>query len=108
MGGAGNDQLFGDAEGMLEHARGGADRFVFSQGSDRDTIGAFQPHQDKIDLAGYRGIDSFAEVQAHANRSGADTVIDLGAAAGGDAGEDVLTLTGIRLATLDAGDFLFA
>jgi hypothetical protein len=93
---------------MLDHARGGADRFVFARGSGHDTIGDFQHHQDKIDLAGYRGIDSFVEVQAHATRSGADTVIDLGAAAGGEAGEDVLTLSGIRLATLDAGDFLLA
>jgi hypothetical protein len=42
------------------------------------------------------------------SQSGADTVIDLGAAAGGAAGKDVLTLTGIQVAALDAGDFLFA
>jgi hypothetical protein len=45
--------------------------------------------------------------RAHSTRSGADTVIDLGAAAGRTAGEDVLTLTGMALATLDACDFLF-
>jgi hypothetical protein len=47
-------------------------------------------------------------VRVRASQSGADTVIDLSAAAGGPAGEDVLTLAGIRLATLDTRDFLFA
>jgi hypothetical protein len=35
-------------------------------------------------------------------------VIDLGAAAGGAAGEDVLTLAGFDRAQLNGADFLFA
>jgi hypothetical protein len=108
-GGAGDDHLWGDfGINTGGTVTGGADRFVFASGSDHDTIGDFQPDQDKVDLSGYRRIDSFAEVRTHSSRSGADTVIDLGAAAGGAAGADVLTLIGIQIAALDAGDFLFA
>jgi Ca2+-binding RTX toxin-like protein len=108
VGGTGDDRLWGDFGEVFGTATGGADRFVFAQGSGRDTIGDFAVGRDRIDLTAYRGIDGFAEVRAHTTRSGADTVIDLGAAAGAAAGEDVLTLYGIGLATLDARDFLFA
>jgi hypothetical protein len=53
-------------------------------------------------------IDGFAEVRAHAARVGTSTMIDLGAAASGAAGKDVVALTGFRLARLDAADILFA
>jgi Ca2+-binding RTX toxin-like protein len=111
IGGTGNDHLYGDMNlefSDLTHVTRGADRFVFTRGSDHDTIGDFEDNKDRIDLTGYHGIDGFAEVRTHASQSGADTVIDLGAAAGGAAGADVLTLSGIALATLDARDFLFA
>jgi hypothetical protein len=100
--------LYGDAFSKTVGSTGDADRFVFARGSGRDSIGNFEHHKDRIDLTGYRGIDSFAEVRAHSTQSGADTVIDLGAAAGGAAGADVLTLAGIALDTLDTRDFLFA
>jgi hypothetical protein len=60
-----------------------------------------------IDLRRFIGIDNVAEVRAQARQVGADTVIDLGAAAGGAAGEDVLTLAGFDRAQLNAADFLF-
>jgi Ca2+-binding RTX toxin-like protein len=105
IGGTGDDHLWGDVGSIISGTvTYGADRFVFARGSDHDTIGDFQHHQDKIDLSGYQGIDNFAEVRAHSSQSGADTVIDLGAAAG----EDVLTLTGIQVVALNAGDFLLA
>jgi Ca2+-binding RTX toxin-like protein len=108
-GGAGDDRLWGDADptsGDLRQVTRGADRFVFAQGSDRDLIGDFEDDQDVIDLRGYAGIDGFAEVRAQATQVGADTMIDLGAAAGGAAGADVLTLANFALARLDAADFL--
>jgi Ca2+-binding RTX toxin-like protein len=108
IGGTGDDRLWGDFVLVDGTAVGGGDRFVFARGSGHDTIFDFEDNKDKIDLSGYHGIDNFAEVRAHSTRSGADTVIDLGAAAGNAAGEDVLTLAGIGLATLDARDFLFA
>ncbi len=112
-GGPGNDRMSGETDPAsfgidLTHVTRGADRFVFGPGSDRDVIADFEHHQDQIDLTAFGGIDGFREVRTHATRSGADTMIDLGAAAGGLGGEDVLTLIGFRLATLDAGDFLFA
>jgi Ca2+-binding RTX toxin-like protein len=108
-GGAGDDQLWGDATGIGDvRVTRGADRFVFAHGSEHDTILDFEDSKDRIDLTGYRGIDSFAEVRAHASQGEEGTVIDLSAAAGGQAGEDVLTLRGIALTTLDARDFLFA
>ena len=41
---------------------------------------------DLIDLTGFAGIDDFGEVDAQQRAVGADTVIDLGAAAGREAG----------------------
>jgi len=81
---------------------------VFTRGSDRDLIGDFEDDKDVIDLTGFGGIDGFAEVRVRSTQSGADTVIDLGAAAGGRAGEDVLTLASFDLAELSAADFLLA
>lgn len=84
----------------------GADRFVLANGSGRDTIHDFEPGRDRLDLAGYRGIDGFAAIRSHAAQSDAGTMIDLGAAAGGPGGRDVLILAGTAPATLDAADFL--
>jgi Ca2+-binding RTX toxin-like protein len=111
VGGTGDDRLYGDADPAFSdftQVTRGADRFVFANGSDRDTIFDFEDDKDRIDLRGFRGIDGFAEVRARATQSGADTVIDLGAAAGGRAGEDVLTLGSFDLADLSAADFLLA
>ena len=43
---------------------------------------------------------------ANVTQAGADTVIDLGAAAGGAASTNVLTLADFAIGNLDAGDFL--
>jgi serralysin len=112
IGATGSDQLFGDANPYLPgsdlaRVTRGADRFVLSPGSGRDIVGDFEHGRDKIDLGTYWGIDGFADIRGHAAQVGMDTVIDLGAAAGGAAGRDVLTLAEVRLAGLDAGDFLF-
>jgi Ca2+-binding RTX toxin-like protein len=111
LGGMGDDQLWGDADPTrsdLADVIRGADRFVLRNDSGRDTIGDFEPHQDTIDLTGFKDIGSFQAIQAQAAQSGNDTVIDLGAAAGGPADQDVLTLTTIVVANLDASDFLLA
>jgi Ca2+-binding RTX toxin-like protein len=107
-GGIGDDLLYGDAFSKTTGAEGGADRFVFAPGSGHDRIADFEHHKDTIDLSRYEGIDDVFEVQSHFTQRGDDTVIDLGAAAGGHAGDNILTLTGIQLETLDAADFLFA
>lgn len=108
-GGAGNDLLYGDADASnpftdLADVQRGDDTFAFAAGSGRDTILDFEDDRDQLDLLAYAGIDGIADVAAHARQRGADTVIDLGAAAGGPAGRDVLTLAGFRLADLDDAD----
>jgi hypothetical protein len=85
------------------------DRFVFENGSGLDTIFDFEDGRDLIDLTGFAGIAGFGDLSPdHVAQLGADTAVDLGAAAGGAAGVDVLTLAGFALADLDAADFLFA
>jgi Ca2+-binding RTX toxin-like protein len=110
IGGAGNDQLWGDLAESFGGSFTAADRFVFARGSGRDTIGDFNafPGNDRIDLTGYRGIDNFREIRAHTIQRGDDAAIDLGAAAGGPAGQDVVTLSGVDRASLGAWDFIFA
>jgi Ca2+-binding RTX toxin-like protein len=114
IGGTGNDRFFGDADpnpiqgSDLTDVTRGADRFVFAIGSGLDEIVDFQDDLDLIDLTGFAGITGFAQVGAQASQVGADTVIDLGAAAGGAGGQVVLTLVGFAATDLNATDFLFA
>ena len=114
IGGTGDDSLYGDADPLssdFTNVTGGADRFVFADGTGLDTIFDFQNAVDLIDLTGFAGITGFAQIDANAVPGGVDdtdTVIDLGAAAGATGGQDVLTLLAFNAADLDATDFLFA
>jgi hypothetical protein len=65
----------------------------------------FEKNKDRIDLSDYHL--TFADVRAHAQTSGNNVVIDIGAAHGGAAGVDTVTLTNARLAQMDASYFLF-
>lgn len=116
-GGAGDDLLFGDADPSqifdsdnnpadLAGVTRGADRFVFATGSGQDTIGDFETGHDLVDIKkGYKAIKSFDQITDNAEEVDGSTVIDLGAAAGGTAGVDTLTLTNVALADLTAADF---
>lgn len=84
----GNDTLIGGI---------GNDHFVFRPGYGADTILDFA-HGDTINMRGYSGISTFADVLAHATQVGADTVIDLG-------GGDMITLQNVLKTSLVAGDF---
>ena len=53
-------------------------------------------------------IAGFAQVAVQSSQVGADVRIDLGAAAGGPSGVDVVTLVAFVLGDLDAGEFDFA
>lgn len=111
IGGLGNDRLYGDADPLtsdLTHVRLGKDRFVFSDNCGRDIIFDFGNNDDVIDLTGFHGIHRFSEVRAYSRQSGDDVVIDLGAAAHGAHGANVVTLVDFALADLNAADFLFA
>jgi Ca2+-binding RTX toxin-like protein len=91
-GGTGADTLIGGAD---------ADRFVFATGFGADLVTDFKVDIDVIDLTGLEGITSFVDLIADFIRQdGRNVVIDAGAG-------DVLTLSNVRLATLDAADFLF-
>ena len=116
IGGAGNDDLYGDRDPSFPLPpsnptfTGGADSFVFANGSGQDTIFDFENGRDLIDLTGFAGIADFAQIGANAVPGGVgdtDTVIDLGAAAGGPEHQDVLTLANFAIANLNAGDFVF-
>jgi Ca2+-binding RTX toxin-like protein len=110
IGGTGNDQLYGDADPLqsdLTDVALGRDRFVFANGSGLDSILDFGDGWDLIDLTGFNGIAGFAQVGAESSQAGGDIVIDLGAAAGGPSGADILRLAGVGLASLDAADFVF-
>lgn len=93
-GGRGDDQLTGDK---------GADRFVFNDGFGDDVVTDFQAGRagEVIDLSGVEGIVDFDDLLAgHASQVGDDVVID-------DLAGNTITLTGVNLAALDAGDFIF-
>ncbi len=92
-GGTGADRLIGGAD---------ADRFVFATGFGADVVADFRADSDVIDLTGLANVTSFAALIADFIRQeGRNVVIDVGAG-------DVLTLANVRLAALDAADFMFA
>jgi len=89
---SGDDHLTGSS---------GNDLFVFSQPIGHDTVHSFDVSVDQIDLIGYTGFNSFADVQAHTTEDAAgNAVITLGD------GQSI-TLNGVHAADLNAGDFVF-
>jgi Ca2+-binding RTX toxin-like protein len=90
-GGKGNDMLTGGA---------GADRFVFVTGDGNDTITDFTHGSDVIDLHGY-GVTDFATLETLMYQDGANLLIALDA-------QNHITLQGVTIAQLSAGDFAFS
>jgi hypothetical protein len=89
---SGNDVLTGST---------GSDLFVFAQPIGNDIVYNFDVAHDQIDLIGFGGLASFADIQAHlANDAGGDAVITT------DDGKTI-TLWGVDAGTLNAGDFVF-
>jgi Ca2+-binding RTX toxin-like protein len=94
LGGTGDDTLTGGA---------GNDLFIFRTGDGQDTITDFEGGTeggDIIDLRQMTAAASFSGVMAAAAQIGGDVFVDFG-------GGDSLTLLGVQLTDLDAGDFLF-
>jgi hypothetical protein len=82
-------------------ASSGDDVFVFAQPIGKDYIYGFDAAADKVDLIGYAGFQSFADVQAALTADAAgNAVLDLGN------GQSII-FTGIEAATLTADDFVF-
>lgn len=91
-GGNGNDRLFGGQ---------GNDTFIFSKGADRIADFNATSNLEKIDLSGVRSIKGFFDLKKnHTAQDESDLVIT---AANGD----TLTLKGLEIGDLDAGDFIF-
>jgi hypothetical protein len=89
---SGDDTLTGSA---------GADEFVFSQPIGNDVVHSFDASADKIDLIGYSGVASFADVQAHLSADAAgDAVISL-------ADGQSIVLEGVSASSLTAANFEF-
>jgi hypothetical protein len=79
----------------------GNDLFVFSQPIGNDTVHSFDAAADQIDLIGYSGFQSFADVQAHmADDANGNAVITLGD------GQSIL-LDGVHSSALADGNFTF-
>ncbi|MFQ5565980.1 MAG: hypothetical protein ACE5EU_06430 [Paracoccaceae bacterium] len=102
---------------------GGADTFVFATNNGQDTIKDFEAGKDKINLnatgvteaaldnfdtAGdlINGNDNFVTVTGTVAGGDAILEIDLGAAAGGPGGINIVTIEGVE--ELATGDFIFA
>jgi len=80
---------------------GANDLFVFAQPIANDRIYEFQAASSRIDLIGFRGISSFADLQANmANDSNGNAVLTLGTG-------ETITIVGVDAASLGAGNFLF-
>lgn len=97
-GGMGTDALFGD---------GGADIFVFRQLSGADTITSFDGVAgDTIELSGFAGRTTFAQVFANSVQNGSHTVINLGFDPAATI-ETTITLLNYTRTNLVADDFIF-
>lgn len=113
-GGTGNDTLWGDGT-LLDMAMGGADIFVFGTDDGQDVIKDFRTADDDqiqlfIDQITWDDLDTnnsgtLDGGDNHVDTSSGSTLIDLGAAIGGDAGQHTVLLEGVLGLTLE--DFTF-
>ncbi|NTJ78703.1 cadherin-like domain-containing protein [Agrobacterium rhizogenes] len=82
-------------------ASSGNDTLVFANTIGTDVVHKFDVAHDKIDLIGFAGFNSFADVLAHlSSDASGNAVITLG-------NGETITLAGVSAAALTADDFLF-
>jgi T1SS-143 domain-containing protein len=82
-------------------ASSGNDTLVFANRIGTDVVHNFDTAHDQIDLIGFAGMSSFADVQAHlANDAAGNARITLGDG-------ETITLVGVDAGSLNAGDFVF-
>ena len=90
-GGTGNDDMTGGAA---------KDTFLFENGFGNDVINDFTVGEDKIKLVNNSAITDFADLSAnHLSEVAGDTLITDGG--------DTITIVGVGMADLSAGDFVF-
>ena len=105
-GGSGNDLLVvrGLGSDVLTGGSGG-DRFEFSMITNgRHRITDFEDGTDRIILDGYRGYDSFDDIEFAISQLGDDVVLNLGMLGA----EGRVFIEDTRLNEIDASDFLFS
>ncbi|RMB01429.1 hypothetical protein [Eilatimonas milleporae] len=100
-GGSGADRLIADSGTDTLVGGSGTDRFVIGDASDVTISDFSQSDGDRIELSGFRNFFSLDAVRTNAVQDGADTIIRLNS-------NQVLTLSDTPLASLTAGDFIFA
>lgn len=109
----GNDTLFGDAgRDRIDGGAGrdiltggaGADVFVFKTGYGSDRISDFKATttaHDRLDLSDWTVVYNYTDlVKNHMSQVGNNVLID-------GAGTDQIVLSNVKIAQLDAGDFIF-
>ncbi|MEX0319267.1 MAG: fasciclin domain-containing protein [Ruegeria sp.] len=100
-GGRGKDLIDGGAGNDLLSGGWGSDTFVFEQGDGDDAIVGFRAGCDKIDLSGYDGITSFADIEDDIDGGFFRTTIKL-------ENGDSIKLLGVWESQLSESDFIFA
>ncbi|MFS4583442.1 calcium-binding protein [Phaeobacter sp. C3_T13_0] len=103
VGGSGVDRLFGGNGNDLLIGGAQADYFIFRGSFGDDTIRGFAARSDaeKVDLRAVSEISDIADLQDnHLSQDGNNAVIDDGLG-------NTITLIGVDINDLDAGDFLF-
>ena len=98
-GGRGNDIISGGAGRDILAGNSGRDTFVFTKASEVDQIIDFENGRDKIDLKDF-GLANFTALDNAIHGANGFTFIDLG-------NGDRIELIGVRVAALDATDFIF-
>ena len=97
---AGTDTLEGGSGDDVLTGGGGNDIFLFYTGLDNDTVTDWNGDLDRLNVANFAPITSFADFTANAVQSGADVVFTGGA--------DTLTFLNTTLADFEESDFIFS
>lgn len=87
----------GSGDDLLVGSMAGPDRFVVTQGSGNDVVTGFQHGVDKVELDGFTGIQSFANLQLGMSQVGANVALKLGG--------QTLTFANATKAQFTAADF---
>lgn len=98
---AGSAEMWGDAAHVSASASTGADRFVFTPTGQLAvrTIMDFEPGKDQVEFSGY-GLSSFEDLASFIQPTASGVLIVF-------SGADWVSLAGIQVSQLSAGDFLF-